>query len=119
MTFSFSPGNFLESIADGTEAVTAILKSRGGEDVRVSIGHALRQPMTRSIANRSGVQVQGDELVWNVSDAELNPSSEGRKFREGDVIEVSATERYKVNTAVLTTMRTRWELTARKIVGQI
>ncbi len=114
----FNPGNFLEMIADGTEAVTLIIE-RNDDRERVAIGHALRQPMTRSIASRAGVQVEGDQIVWNVSHAELNPASNGRDIREGDVIEVSATERYKVNVAMHATMRTRWELVCRAVIGVI
>lgn len=114
----FSPGNFLETIADGTEAVTLIIE-RNEDKERVSIGHALRQPMTRALAARSGVQVEGDQIVWNISNAELNPASNGRDIREGDVIEVSATERFKVNQATLATMRTRWELVCRAVIGVI
>lgn len=113
---AFAPSGFLESICDGTEAVTLIIE-RNDDKERVAIAHAKRHPMTRALAARSGVQIEGDQIVWNISNAELNPSSNGRDIREGDVIEVSATERFKVNQASHVTMRSRWELVCRAVIG--
>lgn len=118
MPFSFTPAGFLESIADGAEAVTLIL-TRGEEQERVAIANALQQPLSRSLATRSNVQIEGDEVVWNVSEAELNPSSNGRDIRFGDIVEVSETERYRVVMARRVTLKTRWELICRTHVGAV
>lgn len=115
---AFVPSGFLESICDGTESVTLIIERHENKE-RVSIAHAKRHPMTRALAARSGVQIEGDQIVWNISNAELNPASNGRDIREGDVIEVSATERFRVNQAMHVTMRTRWELVCRAVIGVI
>lgn len=109
---TFSPANFLEAVADGTEAVTLGLV-RSASTANVSIAHALRGPLTRRLAAlQSTLQLEGDETVFQISAAELNPNGEGRTIRQGDTITDASNAVFIVQSAALTTMRTRWEIIA-------
>lgn len=81
--------------------------------VTVNIDNAWVKPMHVKLQSYGGVNLQGDETLIKIPDAELNSAANGREIRPRDTIQIGA-DVYRVLTARLTTVRTVWECLCRK-----
>jgi hypothetical protein len=93
---------------DGLTSGTVTLKRYGASDVTVSVTAALPQPLDNRMQTFNGVVLTGDEVIINIKQKELNPSSNGRAIMPNDEITVGGIT-YNVVSARLATVKTRWE----------
>ena len=105
-----------DDLADNVEAVTITLVRPGG-NATVAITKALRRALSRRDTGVGGVQLSGENTVWNFSDASLNPASQNRIVQADDLIASSSqpAATWAVLTAELQTLSSRWRCTCRKV----
>lgn len=78
---------------DNTEAVTVTLRTAGVADDPVSVAVALREDVSRRLADSLGVQLRGDDLAWNIPAALMS----GKEIHPGDFITDAGSVVYTVN----------------------
>lgn len=109
MSFELSDlDDFLVEIADGTEAVTVTLVRVAG-NTSVSIGNALRQPVSRKFSGMLNIETA--ECVFNIANIQLNPNgNEGRVIQPRDLITDASNVVFIVVAVFQATLRSRWEV---------
>lgn len=101
---------------DGLASVEVLI-IRGNVTTAVPIDNALQQPIDKRLTSYQGVQIQGDETVWNIPAVELNQADPDIEIHHGDEITVRGGVSdvvYNVVATKRTTLGTRWECVCRK-----
>jgi hypothetical protein len=97
---------------DNTEAVTVSLVR--DSTTTVSISAALQQDVSRRTESYLGVHVTGDETIWHVPNALLNPASNGREILIDDLITDAGGLVWAVVAVTRAAWKTRWECLCRR-----
>lgn len=69
-----------------TEAVTVTLSPNAVSPTSVSISKAMRNDLRRAGTVYNGIDLQGDEVLWSIPYALLNPAGNGREIDKLDRI---------------------------------
>jgi hypothetical protein len=103
---------------DNVEIVDIILKRAGGKIELKNIGGVLRSGVGRKFASFANIQVQTDDVVFNIPDVNIkgtgNPPNE---LNQDDEIVDSRRVRYTILAIDRPTFRTRWRCACRKVNG--
>lgn len=93
--------------------VSVVLLPDSTSPTTVSCHGSWTKPMDVRLQTYGGINLQGDETRIKIPDHELNPTSNGREIRPGDLICISQVK-YVVLSARLTSVRTVWDCLCRK-----
>lgn len=99
---------------DGAETVTVIIKRANGRK-EFSVAGVLRSGVGRKFSSFANLNVQADDVVFNVPDVNMN----GEQLTNNDVIRDSNNVSYSVLAVDRPTFRTRWRCACRKVVGPV
>lgn len=98
---------------DNVETVSIRFKGRSGNAELNSVAGVLRTGVGRKFSSFANVQIQSDDVVFNIPDANITP----KQMNIDDMIVDSGGVKYVVLAVDNPTFRTRWRCACRKLVG--